>query len=288
MFFDLHETTAASGFYKHHGKGRLVVPLHGSNEFLVRGGDRRMKIEPASSHVAQWEILGSAYGGLPGDPTGEGAVVRVYGVGSGTSEFTIRQGHEHRALIVYVFRRRVVRVNFWFVRDQRFQTARQASWCRYLLDRLNFVYEAQVNVTFKQNKPPQLLQVPEIDFSRPVQDSTQETALWETLRSKLPPGGGHRLVWNVFFVADWGGHDCNGRDAIGTNPIGDNLCIIEDSISGRYGKYLDSLVLAHEAGHFLGLQHPHHPKDYLMYPDAGFIGDRLVWNDVKTVLHKLK
>jgi hypothetical protein len=195
--------------------------------------------------------------------------VTVSGSDWGSTLIEVRHGlHVKGRLRVSVYPRRVVRVNFYRVRDRSGRVpVFNTSMVRRLTTQLNRVYRHQTNTSFVSHLVRDDVPV-DLDFATTDQSAEQVKHIWAVLKEtseELDDAPGH---YHVFWVKTYGARDktCRGkviRDVIGqASAIGGRLCIMEDV----HDPHQQGLLLAHELGHCLGAHHDKGHEAALMYP----------------------
>jgi hypothetical protein len=183
---------------------------------------------------------------------GEATHLEVHGHSAGE---TILQAHAQgssahgAALRIRVYPIRQIHVNFFLVQGKKGSPHFGASDVPRQVERLNHIYLPQACVHFRRFLHTSTIQLTDIDFSVAMTDA-QVDKVFAALRAKVPASQLGRFSYNVFCVSHWDGHDHPGYHAWATTMH--HVTIAEDQAFGDA-----TPVLAHEAGHWFGLEHTH-------------------------------
>ncbi len=219
-----------------------MVPIGGSKIVSVINASQVASVTSRNVNVARVLFLGTA--------------VQIFGISHGTTLIKLRDanGRVLARLDVSVKRRKTVRTSFFFVEDNSGnKTSRPRSDVDAALDGMNDVWLSQANVEFVEKTVKFPLSFKrnfgtEVRFTSHLPGVAIAQHEWDIVVAKRDFGAD----FNIFFVTDY-------EDDV--NPNTDNAdagtlshqksCLCDDSLTG-HGL---GIVLAHEAGHNMGLDH---------------------------------
>ena len=203
------------------------------------------------------------------DSDADERVVSITGHGRGIAHIEARHGHHIKATLhVSVYPHRVVKVNFFRVKDKSGQVPIfNSSMVHKLTNQINHLHRHQTNLSFESHLVHNEVPI-DLDFSTPDQSASAIQHIWDVLKKKTEKLDNSPSHYHVFWVKTWGAKDktCNGkkvRDVIGTaSEIGGHICVMED----MHDPHKQGLLLAHELGHCLKAHHDEVRESALMYP----------------------
>jgi hypothetical protein len=135
---------------------------------------------------------------------------------------------------------------------------------------MNSIFNPQANVWFAQETgSPRATTVP-TNLGRTVNWTSYTAGDWHAVLSSVPTSA----RFNVFLVWDYQTSGQRGDQDAATHP-GGRHCFLEDNAGRDVGE-----SLAHEAGHALGLDHPGHHRQHLMFPTTDVRGRKLTKADI--------
>lgn len=233
--------------------------------------------------AADWTVSTHSQGtvsvadGAPGMPD---RIITVTALGEGTSTIEARSPDGRRTIQLTTYTRPILvkTVAFYFASDEAGHfTTRPMAEAAVILQRLSDIYSPQANITFRQvdlqqvtvpgNLGPHInlpssgdspgAEFAAIEAATVAQRVMGVRAVSRSLHARLRV----HFVWSVH-KAGSGGDDVEGVSLVG----GDTL-VIEDKLSAQV-----SVVVAHEVGHALGLDHPGAHSHWLMYPTTQGLG----------------
>jgi peptidoglycan hydrolase-like protein with peptidoglycan-binding domain len=223
-----------------------MVPLGGSKIVRVLNAGPVTSVTSNNTNIARVLFLGSA--------------VQIFGIAHGTTLIKLRDasGRVLARLDVSVKRKKTVRTSFFFVADSAGNaTVRTTAEVDPAITGMNAIWLPQANVEFVKKSVTNPLTFTQ-DFGTEVRftahlPSTGPNAVpiseheWDIVVARRDLAAD----FNVFFVTDYE-DDVNPGDNADAGTIArQKSCLCDDDLTGHG---LD-LVLAHEAGHNMGLDH---------------------------------
>lgn len=168
--------------------------------------------------------------------------------------------------------RKVVRVAFRYVWDKTGRrTVRNPGDEDRWIERMNVIYTPQTNIEFKKIAAAVVkIDVdlgPVVRHSKNIKGVPADEHDWKWLQSWCYVGAD----WNVFLVWEFEGDDTPEKDdANAGNEVWGDLCVLQDKL----GKKDPGVVLAHEAGHHLGIEDYMDPRHSGLLMYGGNLLDR--------------
>lgn len=228
-----------------------MVPLNGSKLVKVVNAGATASVTSMNPKIARPLFLGTA--------------VQIFGVSPGTTLIKLRDatGRVMARLDVTVKRKRIVRTSFFFVEDNAgHATKRTEAEIDPAIEGMNKIWLAQANVEFVKKKVEPSLKFKqnfgnEVNFTAHLPGVAAKEHEWDTVVAKRDFGAD----FNVFFVTDYEDDLNPATDKADAGTLAHQKSCLCDDVLGGHGL---ALVLAHEAGHNLGLPHDTISKDNLM------------------------
>lgn len=223
-----------------------MVPLGGSKVVRIQGGGAARSVSVNNPSIARAVLLGDN-------------AVQIFGQAHGTSMLKLRDGTGRvlARLDLSVKRKRTVKTSFFFVEDKaNNKTVRTEAEIDPVIIAINKIWVNQANVEFTKKlvKPLKFNQDfgTEVRFTAHLPKTGPKAVAakeheWDLVVAKRDPGAD----FNVFFVTDYEDNvnPGDGPDA-GTLAF-QKSCLCDDQLGG----HTLGLVLAHEAGHNMSLDH---------------------------------
>jgi hypothetical protein len=226
-----------------------MVPLGGSKLVRILNANQVRKVTSNNPAIARAVFLGG--------------VIQVFGVNRGSTIIKIRDaaGRVLARLDVTVKRKRVVRTSFFFVEDSGGnKTARSSAEVGPAITGMTAIWLPQANVEFTQRnitKPLTFKQNfgSEVRFTAHLPGVPLKEHEWDIVVAKRDFGAD----FNIFFVWEYEDDINPGDNADAGTLASQRSCLCDDSLTG-HGL---ALVLAHEAGHNMGLDHDLRPGNLM-------------------------
>lgn len=229
-----------------------MVPLQGSKLVRVVGGGGVSSVTSNNPGIARPLFLGAA--------------VQIFGVAAGSTVIKLRGagGRVLARLDVTVKRKRTMKTSFFFVQDNVRKTNRTAGEVATLLQGMNDIMLVQANVEFVQAKVVDPLRFND-DFGTEVLDASALPAAnrprdeWNVIARRRDPNAN----FNVFFVTELEQDVNPATDSVeASTGVAEKSCLVEDGIANG----APDVIVAHEAGHGMGLDHDNADPNNLMNP----------------------
>lgn len=220
-----------------------MVPLGGSKIVRIQNGQDIRSVTCNNTGIARALLLGPN-------------AVQIFGVSHGTTLLKVRNasGRVLARLDVSVKRRKTVRTSFFFVKDNSGnETTRPLGDADTAIAGMNDIWLPQANVEFVKKNVTKPLTFArnfgtEVRFTAHLAGVAAAEHEWDIVVARRDPGAD----FNVFFVTEYEDDTNLATDNADAGTIAhQKSCLCDDNLTG----HTLGLVLAHEAGHNMSLDH---------------------------------